>query len=156
MLRSPSELHRFTRYSRPELIRRFGVHFDPAVHNDGVVWIGASCVITTKLDTSGALQQFQYENRSLDESRFSWTSQNRMRHDNNAGRRLLQAVGRAGAIHLFARAHSHAPSYYLGPVKVLASEGDAPMGVTFALPSAVPDSLRSELEGQGSDPAEEG
>src|SRR5690606_26660023 len=83
-LRTPADLNLFARYGRPEIVRHFGVHYDPAKHNAGILWFGEHGVIVTKLDTSSAKKAFQYENELVGERHFSWTSQNRMSRTNAA------------------------------------------------------------------------
>ena len=90
IMRKPSELVLYRKYSRAEAINHFGIQYDPQRHNVGVCWFGNECMIMTKLDTSGAHTQFQYYNRLVDTKTFVWSSQNRQRRDNEAGRRITE------------------------------------------------------------------
>ena len=138
VLRSPQDLrlHRF--YRRPEIVRHFGVHYDPQLHNTGVLRLGNEIVLIVKLDTSGAIQAHQYENRFLDASLFEWTSQNQMRSDNERGKPIVEHKQRGLMIRLFVQASSHAEACYLGPVTFKSSKGDAPMRVRFVLENSAP------------------
>lgn len=157
VLRTPAqlELHR-TYEGRPVIINHFGVQFDPARHNQGVIEFGADdpcpnhTVLITKLDTSTALEDYQYENAfdPHDPGLFHWQSQNRQRQDNDAGRRILDHVELGITLHLFVQPRSHASPTYMGPVKVERVEGDAPMNVTLRFEHDVPDVVRRALIGQ--------
>jgi superfamily II DNA or RNA helicase len=144
VLRSPADLqlHRF--YRRPEIVRYFGVRYDPTKHNKGVLTFDGEVALITKLDTSGALRQHQYENRFVDSRHFEWTSQNQMRHDNAAGKAITEHQKTGVRLHLFVQATSHAEACYVGPVRYLSSRLDGPMRVRFELEEAVPEeTLRS-------------
>jgi hypothetical protein len=145
VLRTPADLrlHRF--YRRPEIIRHFGVQYDPARHNVGVLRFPGDVVLITKLDTSDALERHQYENRFVDARRFEWTSQNRMRRDNEAGRTIVEHQRHALRIHLFVQASSHAEACYVGAVSFRSAKGDAPMKVQFELEHALPKEISSQL-----------
>src|SRR5690606_34982417 len=114
IIRTPGDLNVFAHYLRPEIVRHFGTQYDPARHNTGMLWFDDDGVIITKLDTSSAVERHQYANRILDAKRFSWTSQNQMSVENEAGRRVVEHVARALRLHLFVQPRSHAPAYYLG------------------------------------------
>ncbi len=150
-LRTPAELNLFARYERPEIIRHFGVHYDPAKHNTGMLWFADHGVIICKLDTSSATERHQYENALLDERTFSWTSQNRMSVENEAGRKVLEHEGRGLRLHLFVQPRSHAQACYLGAVRVREASGEGPMKVLFELACAVPDDVLRELEERSGD-----
>lgn len=145
VLRTPDELDLFAAYKRPELVRHFGQHYDPSKHNMGVLWFEEHGVIVTKLDTSGAKKEHQYRNRFLSPRRFLWTSQNRMRPDNQAGRRLLEHEERGTTLHLLVQPHSHTPAIYLGHASVAQHRGAAPMTVELELASPAPDPVLQEL-----------
>lgn len=148
VLRTPADLNVFARYDRPEIVRHFGVHYDPARHNTGMSWFGADGVVITKLDTSGAKTAHQYANRLLDDRTFSWTSQNRMGTDNEAGRKVVEHEARGLRLHLFVQPRSHEPACYLGTGTVRDAEGAGPMRVTLALARAVPADVVRELTGE--------
>jgi superfamily II DNA or RNA helicase/HKD family nuclease len=147
VLRTPADLrlHRF--YRRPEIIRHFGVQYDPARHNVGMLRFPTDVVLITKLDTSDALERHQYENRFVDARRFEWTSQNRMRRDNEAGRTIVEHQRHALRIHLFVQASSHAEACYVGAVSFRSAKGDAPMRVQFDLEHALPEEVRRIIGG---------
>ena len=65
VLRTPSDLNLFAQYTRPEIVRHFGVHYDPAKHNKGILWFEDQGAVITKLDTSGSVAQHQYKNQFL-------------------------------------------------------------------------------------------
>jgi superfamily II DNA or RNA helicase/HKD family nuclease len=145
VLRSPADLNLFAQYSRPEIVRHFGNQYDPARHNMGILWFGDDGVIITKLDTSGALKRHQYANRILDAKRFSWTSQNKMSTENEAGRTIVNHSARALRLHLFVQPRSHTPAYYFGGVRVVSAEGLGPMSVIVELERELPPDLLLEL-----------
>lgn len=148
VLRSPSDLNLHASYQRPEIIRHFGVHYDPARHNTGMLWFDQHGVIITKLDTSSATARHQYANRFLNHREFCWTSQNKMATTNEPGRRLIEHQGRGLRIHLFVQPRSHKPACYVGIVQVVGAEGDGPMRVTFNFDIPVPKDVLGELMGQ--------
>ncbi len=141
LLGTPDLLRRLALYRRPEIVRLFGRQYDPARHNQGILWFDADAAIICKLDTSGALPQHQYVNRLLDPSTFLWTSQNRMRPDNAEGRRVLAHAASGERLHLFVQAASHAPACYLGQVRVIGHEGAGPIRVRLQLPVALPEGI---------------
>ncbi len=146
-LRTPADLHLFARYSRPEIIRHFGVHYDPAKHNTGFRWFGDDGVIITKLDTANAIEAHQYANRIIDARTFSWTSQNRMAPDNAAGRKVVEHVKDGATVRLFVQPRSHDLAFYLGEVHAIRSTGAKPMTVTFGLARPIPGDVQRELAG---------
>lgn len=141
VLRTPEDLRRNKGYRRPEIPRHFGVHYDPARHNTGLLTFGKHIVLIVKLDTSGAKKQHQYENAFVDATHFEWTSQNRMSQTNNAGRAVLEAEKNGAQLHLFVAAGSHAEAAYLGTVKVESVRGNEPMRVRFRLHHPAPSEL---------------
>ncbi|MFP2904713.1 DUF3427 domain-containing protein [Pyxidicoccus sp. 3LFB2] len=147
VLRTPQDLTLHAAYARPEIIRHFGEQYDPTCHNVGILWFGSHGVIITKLDTSGAKKTHRYRNHFLSSRRFSWTSQNKMKRTNNAGRRLLEHSQPGQALHLFVQRRSHEPALYLGEVRVAQARGDAPMTVTLDLEHPTPPDLQGELAG---------
>ena len=106
-------------------------------------------VLILKLDTSGAQTAHQYENRFINPSTFEWTSQNRMRHKNEAGRAIVEHEKRGTVIRLFVQASSHAEACYVGPVHYVSSKGDGPMSVRLALESPAPKDV-TQLESKAS------
>lgn len=146
VLRSPDALNVFAQYARPDIVRHFGVHYDPARHNSGMLWFDDHGVIITKLDTSGAVERHQYTNRFLTDRRFHWTSQNRMSTTNAAGQRVLQHEQNGVTLHLFVQPRSHRPALYMGRVRVMDATGDGPMAVQLALDRRVPSDVLSELK----------
>lgn len=148
VIRTPQQLNWLARYTRPEIVRHFGVQYDPTKHNFGILWFDNEAVILTKLNTSSAVLKHQYVNRFLNEREFSWTSQNRMGIDNEAGRRLLGHETNGGRIHLFVQARSHEPACYAGGVRITQAEGHGPMRVTLEIVRPIPGDVISELQGR--------
>ncbi len=148
ILRTPADLNVFAQYLRPEIVQHFGTQYDPARHNTGMLWFADEGVIITKLDTSGALERHQYANRILSARRFSWTSQNKMSTENEAGRRVVNHVERSLRLHLFVQARSHSPAYYFGVVQVVSANGLGPMNVILEFERELPPDLLSELGSQ--------
>jgi superfamily II DNA or RNA helicase/HKD family nuclease len=145
VLRTPDDLNLFAEYTRPEVVRHFGVHFDPAKHNKGILWFGDDAALILKLDTSGAVERHQYKNRLLAPDLVLWTSQNQMGPDNKAGRRVLDSEGEGRTLRLFVQPKSHAPALYLGTATVVSHEGSKPMAVRLRLSRAVPPEVLDEL-----------
>lgn len=145
VLRRPEDLNLFAKYDRPEIIRHFGVHYDPAKHNTGMLWFGPDGVIIAKLDTSSAKSRHQYSNRLNGDSIFQWTSQNRMGIENEPGRKVIEHESRGLQIHVFVQRRSHELAYYLGLGRVIHSEGKGPMQVDFALGRHIPADILVEL-----------
>ncbi len=150
-LRSPSALVLHRAYERPEIINHFGLQYDPALHNIGVIKFRAEApcpdeiVLITKIDTSGAKTEFQYANRFEGADRFHWQSQNNQRQDNVGGRMILDHEQSQKTLRLFVQPRSHASPTYLGPVRVIAVQGSGPMNVTFGLQFSVPDAVMESL-----------
>ncbi|MEP7121715.1 MAG: DUF3427 domain-containing protein, partial [Byssovorax sp.] len=103
VLRKPEDLRMYARYDRPEIIRCFGVQYDPARHNGGMIWFGDDGVIIVKLDTSSAKVEHQYANRFIDPTSFAWTSQNQMEPGNTAGKRVLEHAANGRRLFLFVK-----------------------------------------------------
>ena len=145
VLRTPDDLNVFAVYERPEIVRHFGEHYDPAKHNTGMLWFDHHGVLITKLDTSGAIARHQYNNRFLSARQFFWTSQNRMSTSNNAGRLVLDHAQTGRQLHLFVQPRSHHPALYMGTANVLSAEGDGPMRVQLELERTVPSEVLEEM-----------
>jgi hypothetical protein len=143
-LREPKDLTLYAK--RSEIINYFGVQYDPAKHNSGVIKLpDNNIVLIVKIDTGGAKKEFQYQNRFLDKHYFSWQSQNRQRQDNEAGRDITEHQERNNVLHLFIQSGSHQEAYYMGTPEVSGVNGNAPMIITFELSQAVPDSVFNAL-----------
>ena len=147
LLRSPDDLNLFAKYERPEIVRHFGVQYDPAKHNTGMLWFESDGVIVLKLDTSTAPARHRYANSFSSDRTLSWTSQNRMGVDNDAGRRVVEHEARGLRLHLFVQPRSHQPACYLGTARVTAAQGEGPMQVMLALARPVPSDVVRELTG---------
>ena len=142
ILREPKDFTLYAQYKRPEIINYFGVQYDPAKHNSGVIKLPNNhIVLIVKMDTGGAKKEFQYQNRFLDERHFSWQSQNKQRQDNEAGQEITKHQERNKTIHLFIQPGSHQNAYYIGTANVSSVTGNAPMTITFELSEVVPDSV---------------
>lgn len=149
-VRSPRELVLHRQYRRRDVVRYFGKRHDPTVHNKAVLRFDThkAIVLVVKLDTTNAKREHHYTNRFIDESKFEWASQNQMRQDNDRGRFVLDHEQNGYAIHLFLQPHSHATATYLGRMRVLDVQGNAPMQVTLGFESTVPSSLRKSIEAE--------
>jgi Domain of unknown function (DUF3427) len=140
VLREPKDLTLYAQYKRSEIINYFGVQYDPAKHNSGVVKLPNNhIVLIVKIDTGSAKKEFQYQNRFLDKYHFSWQSQNRQRQDNETGRDITEHQKRNNVLHLFILPGSHQEAYYMGIPQVCDITGNAPMIITFELSQVVPD-----------------
>ena len=149
ILKQPNDLvlHRY--YDRPEIVNHFGVQYDPARHNFGVVPFSSHVVIITKLDTRGAMKAHQYANCFIDRQTFAWQSQNQQRQDNPSGRMILDHKARKTFLHLFVQTSSHQKACYCGTVSVVEVEGNAPMNVTFNLNKSLPSGIWNNLNTDG-------
>jgi hypothetical protein len=148
VLRTPDDLVLWRAYTRQQIVNHFGVQYDPARHNIGVMELmgGRHMALITKLDTSGARQTQQYTNAFLEGAgRFAWQSQNRQRRDSGSGQRLVEHTARGVTLHLFVQAGSGSLAYYLGVVMVEEARGDAPIDVTFALERVPPTLVMAAL-----------
>lgn len=145
-LRKPEDLILYAQYKRSEIINHFGLQYDPAKHNSGVIKLSDNhIVLITKIDTAGAKAEFQYQNRFLDNNHFSWQSQNKQRQDNESGREITEHNERNNTLHLFIQPGSHQEAYYMGIVNVASVTGNAPMTIAFQLTQTVPDSVLQSL-----------
>ena len=147
VLRTPADLSRYAQYKRPEIVRHFGTQYDPARHNKGILWFDSEGVIITKLDTSGAIERHQYRNQFASRLQFSWTSQNQMTQQNEAGKKVLEHAKRNLRLHLFVQGRSHEPAVYLGPVMAAGANGGGPMTVLLELDRPVPEEIYRDLHG---------
>lgn len=145
VLRTPEELSLWTRYSRSQAVNHFGLQYDPARHNTGVITFDEDApfpghiVIITKLDTSGAKATFQYKNVFRDESTFQWQSQNQNSPESEPGRRIVRAG--LATLHLFVQERSHVEPVYCGVVEATRHESRNPINVWFHLGVAIPQRL---------------
>ena len=137
ILRTPDEFELHAQYERPEIVNHFGVQYDPAVHNKGVLSFElegtVQFAIITKLDTSDALETHQYDNGFVSEQRFRWQSQNRQRRDRGSGRQIADHRELEIPILLFVQPRSGRKAVYMGHVFAESIEGDEPMNVVFSL-----------------------
>jgi hypothetical protein len=147
VLRTVEALVLHNQYSRPEIINHFGHQYDPARHGKGVLYFGKQTVIITKLDTSSAQANYQYQNRLLSRDRFQWQSQNRQRQDNPSGQRITRHQESGVTVHLFVQRGSASRSVYLGVGRVAAVRDNAPMTVTFELAVPLSDGALAVLGG---------
>jgi superfamily II DNA or RNA helicase/HKD family nuclease len=145
-LRKPDDLCLYAEYKRSEIINYFGTQYDPSKHNKGVIKLPENyIVLIAKIDTSGAKEEFQYQNRFLDYNHFSWQSQNQQRQDNKAGQEITRHREKGNTIHLFVQPKSHQAACYMGVVEVVDFTGNAPMTVTFRISQSVPDVILNSL-----------
>jgi hypothetical protein len=145
-LRQPNDLCLYAKYKRPEIINYFGIDYNPPEHNKGVIKLpNKYIVLIAKIDTSGAKEEFQYQNRFLDSEHFSWQSQNQQRQDNNAGQEITQHRERGNIIHLFVQPKSHQAACYMGVVEVVDVIGNAPMTIQFKLSHSVSGTVLNSL-----------
>jgi superfamily II DNA or RNA helicase/HKD family nuclease len=143
VLRKPQDLELWKQYFRPEIINFFGLQYDPAVHNTGVISFSKSdpfpedIIIITKIDTSTAHEQYHYINNfENDAITFRWQSQNSNNPKSGVGNRLV-TPGMAN-LHLFVQPKSNTPAVYCGQVKPIRYESSNPIDVWFQLPSPIP------------------
>lgn len=149
VLRRPNDLGLHRGYTRPEIVNHFGMQYDPARHNTGVLRFdcaGDHIVIITKLDTSSAVERHQYTNYLKGDGQFVWTSQNRQTKESGSGREIVEHRNAGRTVHLFVQPASHSKAAYLGPVDYVDAEGDLPMKVTFDLRQRVPEAVIDHLE----------
>lgn len=150
VLRRPTDLVAHRQYTRPQVVNHFGVQYDPARHNTGVLTFdcgGEHIVIIAKLDTSSAVAQHQYENVLVDQSTFVWMSQNQQGPDNKSGQQIVDHREQGRTIHLFVQSGSHSAGVYLGVADVMVDgvTGSRPMRVPFRLRDTVPQGVLQQL-----------
>ncbi|PZO41779.1 MAG: hypothetical protein DCF17_10295 [Shackletoniella antarctica] len=146
ILRKPEDLTLYAQYKRSEIINYFGLQYDPAKHNSGVIKLPNNhIVLIAKIDTTGAKVKFQYQNRFLDNNHFSWQSQNKQRQDNEAGREITEHKERNNILHLFIQPGSHQEAYYMGIANVSLVTSNAPMVISFELSQVIPESVLEVL-----------
>jgi superfamily II DNA or RNA helicase/HKD family nuclease len=146
VLKTPAELQLHRMYRRPEVVRHFGVRFDPALHNVGALTFGRHVALIAGLSREGSNQRHRYANRFIDERHFGWSSQNKMSRDNSAGQLITRHRFEGRSVHLFVQADSHSLACYLGLLDFVHAENDKPMFVTFELRQPVSEELRHRLE----------
>jgi superfamily II DNA or RNA helicase len=146
ILREAKDLMLYAQYKRSEIINHFGVQYDPAKHNSGVIKLpDNNIVLIVKINTGGAKKEFQYQNKFLDKCHFSWQSQNKQRQDNEVGREITEHQKRNKVLHLFIQAGPNQGAYYIGIPQVSDVTGNGPMIIIFELPQVVPDSVLDAL-----------
>ena len=145
VLRDAAKLVLHRRYARHEIINHFGVQYDPASHATGVIEFPGRTVIITKLDTTGAKREFQYENAFLSDRIMQWQSQNRQRRDNRPGRRLLDYRQLAIELHLFVQRRATSEAVYLGCVDIRSVRGDGPMTLELSLRDPLSSGVAGDL-----------
>lgn len=147
VLRMPSQLVLHRRYARHEIINHFGIQFDPARHNAGVITFkdDEPCpddyVLISKVDTSNAQESYQYDNGFLNAAKFAWQSQNKHRQDRSTGQSICEHQERGITLHLFVQASKQDLPLYCGPVRVLEARGNAPINFKLQLETPLPQEL---------------
>ena len=150
VLRTPAELVMHRSYTRPSIVNHFGIQYDPARHNTGVLrFDGGHIVIVVKLDTTTAIDRHQYTNALRGDRQFVWTSQNQQSRTQGSGREIVEHRENGAALHLFVQPASHSPAVYMGIVDCANVEGDRPMRVTFDLRERIPQPVIEQLDIQG-------
>ncbi len=144
VLRDPSALVRWRRYSRAEILHHFGRQYDPARHNAGVLTFQEpewrdDIVLITSLDTSDAKATHQYRNGFDGPATFRWQSQNRNTPESEPGLRLI-TPGRA-RLHLFVQERKGQDAIYCGCVTPTRHEGSRPINVWFRLETPLPEGV---------------
>lgn len=147
MLRTPSALERYRGYTRAEVVNHFGMQYDPARHNTGMIKQGAHIALLAQLDTSDARPTHQYTNGfTPDATAFSWQSQNRQTPEKGTGREIVEHAKAGVTVHLFVQGGRASGYVYLGPVTVEDVTGSEPFTAKLRLPEPLPMAARSYFE----------
>jgi superfamily II DNA or RNA helicase/diadenosine tetraphosphate (Ap4A) HIT family hydrolase/HKD family nuclease len=145
VVEEPLGLVLYGEYDRDAIAAAFGSKNDPSWkvgHRDIDVSGAHHTVLMVTLRKGGQTKvEHRYADRFLSPTEMQWESQASTKEDGLKGRRIRGVDGEARAIHLFVQYDSHKPFSYLGPVKYLSHEGEAPMRVRLGLESALPEAL---------------
>ncbi len=142
---------RWREYMRADIPPMWGLEFGQSKWNQGFVQVPGHLFLLVSLEKQGLADEHQYEDRFLSPSLFQWVSQNRMKRDSAAGRKIRNHQEQGIAVHLFVRSQrktptgTAAPFTYCGEVSFVAWEGDQPITVQWQLPEALPPSLRARF-----------
>lgn len=132
-------------YDRDAIAAVFGSQNNPSWkvgHRDIEVAGLPHTVLMVTLRKAGQNKiEHRYADRFLSRTEFQWESQASTKAEHLKGRRITGHEAEGRAIHLFVEYDSHQNFTYMGTVKFLGREGEAPMRVRFKLQTALPDTL---------------
>jgi hypothetical protein len=132
---------------RAEIPVLWGLEFNSARWNQGVVQQDKHIFLLVSLDKQGMAEAHQYADQFLSADTFQWMSQNRTKRDSAPGRRIANHEKDGTQVHLFIRdkrktpAGKASPFVYCGDVRFVDWEGEQPIKVTWRLGEPLPQSL---------------
>ena len=138
-------------YDRNAIAAAFGSKNDPSWkvgHRDlEVLGTQHTVLMITLKKSSDTKLEHRYADHFDGREELAWDSQASTTADSLKGRRIRGADGVKRTIHLFAHYDKRSAFTYLGPVRYLSHDGEAPMHVRFALEKALPEELWRQWSG---------
>lgn len=132
-------------YNRDAIASAFGSQNNPSwrVGHRDVVAGGRrhTILMVTLRKAAQAKIEHRYADRFLSRTEFQWESQATTKAGGLKGQRIIGHEAEGRSLHLFVEYDSHQDFTYLGTVKYLGHEGEAPMRVRFELVVALPEAL---------------
>lgn len=132
-------------YDRDVIAKAFGSENNPSwrVGHRDIDVLGAphTILMITLRKTNQTKVEHRYADRFLSPKVLQWESQASTKVDSLKGRRIVGHAKEGRTVHLFVQYDSHQDFTYLGAVKYLGHEGEAPMRVRFELEQALPETL---------------
>ena len=138
-------------YMREEIPPLWGLTFNSAKWQQGVVREGDDIFLLVSLNKQGMAEEHQYEDKFLSATSFQWLSQNRTKRDSGVGKMLRDHEQIGKNIQLFVRDRRKTPSgkaapfVYCGNVRFVDWEGDQPITVRWRLSESLPESLANRF-----------
>lgn len=138
-------------YDRDAIAATFGMKNDPSWkvgHRDVEVAGTQHTVLMITLRKAGSTKlEHRYADRFTSRAELEWDSQASTKEDSLKGRRIRGVDGAKRTIHLFVQYQAKSAFTYLGPVRYLSHEGEAPMHVRFAVAQPLPEELWRQWSG---------
>jgi hypothetical protein len=145
VIQEPTGLVLWGEYNRDEIAAAFGSKNDPSwkVGHRDIDAQGEphTILMVTLRKTNQTNVEHRYADRFLSAKELQWESQASTTADSLKGRRIVGHAQENRTAHLFVQYDSRQAFFYLGAVKYLCHEGEAPMRVRFELEHALPEAL---------------
>jgi superfamily II DNA or RNA helicase len=150
-LKSGSGPRLWERYSRERIPSEFGLDFNPAIWNVGIVISQPHIFLLVTLTKEDMNPDHRYSDHFLSDEEFSWQSQNRTSQTSKHGQMIRDHRAMGIHVRLFVRPNKRTgptPTQfiYCGEVEFVSWEGDRPITVRWRLENRVPQSLWATLK----------
>jgi superfamily II DNA or RNA helicase/diadenosine tetraphosphate (Ap4A) HIT family hydrolase len=145
VIQEPTGLVLWGEYNRDEIAAEFSGKNDPSWkvgHRDiDVRGEQHTILMVTLRKTNQTNVEHRYADRFLSPNELQWESQASTKVDSRKGQRIIKHAQENRTVHLFVQYDSRQAFSYLGVVKYLGHEGEAPIRVRFELEHALPETL---------------